>query len=114
VAHTLDSLVDSDLKICAEIFLDIHHNLLSRTGQEADVQKIVSHPQALAQCRGWLARHFPAAPVEEVASTAHAALKAAGDGTLAAISSALARRSGPKTGGEYRRSKQQYHALSDR
>jgi chorismate mutase/prephenate dehydratase len=91
VAHTLDSLVDSDLKICAEIFLDIHHNLLSRSGQDVDVQKIVSHPQALAQCRGWLARHFPAVPVEEVASTAHAALKAAGDGSLAAISSAMAK-----------------------
>jgi chorismate mutase/prephenate dehydratase len=91
VAHTLDSLVDSDLKICAEIFLDIHHNLLSCSGQDADVQKIISHPQALAQCRGWLARHFAAVPVEEVASTAHAALKAAGDGSLAAISSAMAK-----------------------
>lgn len=91
VAHTLDSLVESDLRICAEIFLDIHHNLLSRSGREADVQKILSHPQALAQCRGWLAGHFPAMPVEEVASTAHAAMKAAADGSLAAISSALAK-----------------------
>jgi chorismate mutase/prephenate dehydratase len=91
VAHTLDSLVESDLDICAEIFLDIHHNLLSRSGQPADVRTIISHPQALAQCRGWLARHLPAVPVEEVASTAHAALKAAGDGSFAAISSAMAK-----------------------
>jgi chorismate mutase/prephenate dehydratase len=91
VAHTLDSLVESELKICAEIFLDIHHNLLSRSGKESDVQRIISHPQALAQCRGWLARHFPSVPVEEVASTAHAAMKAAGDGSLAAISSAMAK-----------------------
>lgn len=91
VAHTLDSLVDSDLKICAEIFLDVHHNLLSRSGRSEDVQKIISHPQALAQCRGWLGRHFPGVPVEEVASTAHAALKAADDGSLAAISSAMAK-----------------------
>jgi chorismate mutase / prephenate dehydratase len=91
VAHTLDSLVESDLKICGEIFLDIHHNLLSRSGRGADVRKIISHPQALAQCRGWLARHFPAVAVEEVASTAHAALKASGDGSLAAISSAMAK-----------------------
>ena len=40
VAHTLDSLVDSDLQICAEIYLDIHHNLLSRSGKDADVQRI--------------------------------------------------------------------------
>ena len=91
VAHTLDSLVDSELKICAEIFLDIHHNLLSRSGQRADVQKIISHPQALAQCRAWLVRNFPSIPAEEVASTAHAAVKAVEDGSLAAISSTLAK-----------------------
>jgi chorismate mutase/prephenate dehydratase len=90
VAHTLDMLVDSELKICAEIFLDIHHNLLS-SGRPADIQRIVSHPQALAQCRGWLASHFPHVPVEEVASTAHAAIAAAADKTVGAISSALAK-----------------------
>ena len=91
VTHTFDSLVDSDLQICAEIYLDIHHNLLSRSGKETDVQRIISHPQALAQCRGWLARHFPAVAVDEVVSTAHAAMKAASDGSLAAISSAMAK-----------------------
>ena len=91
VVHTLDALVESELKICAEIFLDIHHNLLSRSGNQADIQRIVSHPQALAQCRSWLSRHFPSVPVEEVASTAHAAMKAADDGSLAAISSAMAK-----------------------
>lgn len=91
VAHTLDSLVESDLKICAEIFLEIHHHLLSLSGRAQEVKKIISHPQALAQCRGWLARHFPSVPVEEVASTAHAAAAAAADGALAAISSALAK-----------------------
>ena len=49
VAYTLDLLVDSDLKICAEIFLVIHHNVLSRSGRAEDIRKIVSHPQALAQ-----------------------------------------------------------------
>jgi chorismate mutase / prephenate dehydratase len=91
VTPTFDSLVDSDLQICAEIYLDIHHNLLSRSGREADVRRIISHPQALAQCRGWLARHFPSVAIDEVASTAHAAMAAAGDGSLAAISSALAK-----------------------
>jgi chorismate mutase/prephenate dehydratase len=90
VAHTLDMLVDSELRICAEIFLDIHHSLLS-SGRPADIQRIVSHPQALAQCRGWLASHFPHVPVEEVASTAHAAIAAAADKTVGAISSSLAK-----------------------
>lgn len=91
VAHTLDCLVESDLQICAEIYLDIHHNLLSKSGKPEDVRRILSHPQALAQCRGWLTAHFPKITVEEVASTAHGALAAANDGAIAAISSALAK-----------------------
>lgn len=91
VAHTLDCLVDSDLQICAEIFLDIHHHLLSLSGRADAVRRIISHPQALAQCRTWLAAHFPNIAVEEVASTAHAALAASKDGSVAAISSALAK-----------------------
>jgi chorismate mutase / prephenate dehydratase len=90
VAHTLDLLVDSDLRICAEAFLEIHHCLLSRTGQPEDLERIVSHPQALGQCRRWLAAHFPKAEIEEVASTAHAAMMAATDVKLGAISSSLA------------------------
>jgi chorismate mutase/prephenate dehydratase len=91
VAHTLDLLVESDLQICAEVFLDIHHSLLSRSGQSAEIERIVSHPQALAQCRAWLAGHFPNVAVEEVVSTAHAAMMAAKDAKLAAISSSLAK-----------------------
>ena len=90
VAHTLDCLVESELQICAEIFLDIHHNLLSRSGRAGEVQRILSHPQALAQCRSWLSDHFPNITVEEVASTAHAAQSASKDGALAAIASAMA------------------------
>jgi chorismate mutase/prephenate dehydratase len=91
VAHTLDCLVESELQICGEIFLDIHHNLLSRSGRAQDVRRVISHPQALAQCRGWVTAHFPQITVEEVASTAHAAIAAKNDGSVAAISSALAK-----------------------
>jgi chorismate mutase/prephenate dehydratase len=91
VGQTLDLLVESDLRICAEVFLDVHHNLLSRSGRAEDIEKIVSHPQALGQCRRWLAAHFPKVDVEEVGSTAHAAMMAAEDGKLAAISSTLAK-----------------------
>jgi chorismate mutase/prephenate dehydratase len=91
VAHTLDLLVESSVSICAEIFLDIHHSLLSRSGRGEDIQRIVSHPQALAQCRRWLADHFPNVTVDEVASTAQAAAMAAAEPSLGAISSSLAR-----------------------
>jgi chorismate mutase/prephenate dehydratase len=91
VAHTLDLLVESDVKICAEVFLEIHHLLLSRSGRGDAVRRIVSHPQALAQCRGWLATHFAGTEIEEVGSTAQAAAMAATDPALAAISSHLAK-----------------------
>jgi len=91
VAHTLDLLVESELKICAEAYLEIHHNLLSRSGRAEDIRAIASHPQALAQCRRWLVGHFPNAKIEEVASTAHAAMMAAANDDVGAISSALAK-----------------------
>ncbi|OGQ84241.1 MAG: chorismate mutase [Deltaproteobacteria bacterium RIFCSPLOWO2_12_FULL_60_19] len=91
VTHTLDLLVEAEVKICAEAYLDIHLYLLSRSGKAANIRKIVSHPQALAQCRGWLTSHLPKIPVEEVSSTAHAAELAAADPNLAAVSSRLAK-----------------------
>ena len=90
VTHTLDMLVEADVKICAEIYLEIHQCLLSRPGRSGQFQRIVSHPQAVAQCRDWLANHFPQVPVDEVASTAQAAQMAAQDATLAAIAGRLA------------------------
>lgn len=91
VAHTLDMLVETDVNICAEVFMEIHLFLLSRTGQAEEMQRIVSHPQALAQCRRWLADHYPNVKVDEVASTAQAALMAARDTSIAAVSSSLAK-----------------------
>lgn len=91
VTHTLDMLVEADVRICAEVSLDIHLNLLSRSGRAGDIQCIVSHPQALAQCRRWLASHFPQVKVDEVASTAQAAQMAVRDAGLGAIASSLAR-----------------------
>jgi len=91
VTHTLDMLVEADVRICAEVSLEIHLFLLSRSGRFEDIRRIVSHPQALAQCRRWLASHCPRVGVDEVASTAQAAEMAAQDGALAAIASALAK-----------------------
>lgn len=90
VTHTLDMLVEADVKICAEIYLEIHQCLLSRSGRSGQIQRIVSHPQAVAQCRDWLANHCPQVPVDEVASTAQAAQMAAQDPSLAAIAGRLA------------------------
>lgn len=89
VTHTLDMFVDSDLKINAEILLEISHDLLSRSGNLSDIRKVISHPQALGQCRAWLEENLPDIPQVDVSSTAQAAQMAAEDKTAAAISSEL-------------------------
>jgi chorismate mutase / prephenate dehydratase len=90
VSHTLDMFMQSDLKINAEVMLEVHHYLLSRTGRIEDIKRINSHPQPIAQCRNWLAEHLPDVPVMDVASTAVAAQIAGEDDTAAAIASELA------------------------
>jgi len=90
VSHTLDMFMESDLKINAEVLLEIHHYLLSRTGRLEDIKKVCSHPQPIAQCREWLAENLPNVPAVDVASTAVAAQIVSDDYTAAAIASELA------------------------
>jgi len=92
VNMTLDRLTVSDALICGELRLDITQHLLSRAGELSEIKRVISHPQALAQCRGWLAEHLPDVPTEEMLSTAAAAEAAASDATVAAIASELAAR----------------------
>jgi chorismate mutase/prephenate dehydratase len=90
VNHTLDSFIDSDVRICGEIVLEVSHCLLSRSGTVTDLQKVYSHPQAVAQCRRWLSENLPQASVIEVASTALAARLAKDDPQSGAVASELA------------------------
>jgi len=90
VNYTLDMFIDSELKIAAEIMLEVSHNLLSKTGRKADVKKIYSHPQAAAQCRVWLKENFSGVPIIEELSTAAAARRVMRDTGAAAIASELA------------------------
>ncbi len=90
VSHTLDMFMESDLKINAEILLGISHFLLSRSGRMADIKKVVSHPQALGQCRKWLEENLPDVPLVDVGSTALAAQMVLEDESVAAIASEMA------------------------
>ncbi|WP_303721266.1 prephenate dehydratase [Malonomonas rubra] len=90
VNHTLDMFIGSDLQVIAEVMLEISHNLLSKTGNIDQISKIVSHPQALAQCRHWFEANLPDVPLVDVGSTAAAAQLAAEDETAAAIASEAA------------------------
>lgn len=91
VNHTLDMFMESPLRICAEVVLKISHCLLARAGLDfASIFRVYSHPQALAQCRGWLTANMPGAARVEASSTAEAARMAREDVNGAAIASELA------------------------
>lgn len=93
VNHTLDCFVDSPLVIAAEIVVPVEHCLLARDGlSEANIERVYSHPQALAQCRSWLSNNLSRASLVQSASTADAARSAAGDTAGAAVAAELAAR----------------------
>ncbi|MDD5747378.1 MAG: prephenate dehydratase, partial [Candidatus Omnitrophica bacterium] len=89
VNHTLDMLVDSDLKICSEILLDISHNLLAKCPLEK-IKRIYSNPMVFGQCRSWLEGHVPNRELIEVSSTTRASEIAASEEGAAAIASSVA------------------------
>ncbi len=90
VAQTLDALAETELKIRAETLLDIDHCLLSKETALERIQRVYSHPHALAQCRRWLAENLPQAEAVPAKSTAAAAKIVAEEGFAAAIASHLA------------------------
>jgi chorismate mutase/prephenate dehydratase len=91
VAHTLDLLADSPLGVCAEVALAVRHCLLARDGTtRGAVRRVAAHPQALAQCRRWLAEHLPGVALEQEASNARAAERARDEPGVAAIASEAA------------------------
>lgn len=85
VTHTLDMFPRSPLKICGEVELRVHHNLVSNAGRPEDVQRVYAHQQALAQCREWLDRNLPHAERVALSSNAEAARRAAEETGTAAV-----------------------------
>src|SRR3954465_597753 len=89
VGRTLDLLLATPLRICAEIELRVQQNLLAK-GAMKDIRRIYSHAQSLAQCNGWLAQNLPHAERVAVASNAEAAQRAAKEEGAGAIAGELA------------------------
>jgi len=87
VSHTLDRFVESDLKVCGEIEMAIHHNLLSQSKSLAGIERIYSHQQSLSQCKTWIRQHLPSAECIAVSSNAEAARRVRHSPDAAAISS---------------------------
>ncbi len=69
VTYTYDMFITSPLNIIAEASEPIVHNLISRY-RLRDIEKIYTHPMALAQCRDWITKNLPKAEIIEVSSTA--------------------------------------------
>ncbi|MDE3074650.1 MAG: prephenate dehydratase [Chloroflexota bacterium] len=84
VGATLDSFVNSELKACAEVRLDIHQAFMSRVPMD-QVKVVYSHPQSLGQCRNWLRTHLSGVPLVEMASNVAAVQRAAQEEGSAAI-----------------------------
>ena len=87
---TLDRLLESPLLVEGEIRLPIDIHLLTNAGSIEQVERILSHPHAVAQCRRWLRANASGVKIEEVLSTSLAAKMAAEDPGLAALGSRLA------------------------
>lgn len=90
VRETIDNLLrfeNSQIRIRGELSLPIRHMLLSKADDISEIKKIISHPQALAQCSKYLFKNFRTVELGEVSSTSYAAQKAANanDSSIAAI-----------------------------
>ncbi len=85
VGRTLDLLVSTPLRICAEIELRVQQNLMVKDGKLQDIARVYSHAQSLAQCHGWLNQNLPAVERVPVVSNAEAARRASTEPGAAAI-----------------------------
>lgn len=84
VGVVLDALLDIRAPVVGEVVVPIRQCLMSR-GSMKDIKVILSHPQALGQCRRYIREHFPHAEVRTTGSTSHAARLAQEFPEMAAI-----------------------------
>lgn len=91
VGEAFDALLETPLSLCGEIMLRVRHNFLAASPiLPEEVKTVYGHPQALAQCRRWLAQNAPKAALAAMESNAAAARYVAQSGAgkkIAAIAS---------------------------
>ncbi|HID16935.1 TPA: prephenate dehydratase [Candidatus Bathyarchaeota archaeon] len=91
VSLALDLLLESELKVCGEVEERVSHNLIARPGTKmGEVRTVISHPQALAQCRKFIEKNLRHAKIKEANSTAIAVKIARKVKGMAAIGTELA------------------------
>lgn len=90
VDYTLDMFLRSPLKICGEVELRVHHNLISRHDSVSDIKRVYTHQQSLGQCREWLNNNLASVERLAVSSNAEGARRAADEEGSAAIAGEIA------------------------
>ncbi len=90
VPETLDQFPQTNVKICAEMYIPIHHHLVSTATSLGEIERVYAFGQPFMQCKRWLKGNIPNAEIIETAPTARAAQKALEDPKGAAICNALA------------------------
>lgn len=85
VTQSMDLFVNTGARICGEVNLRIHHNLLTHAPDLKSVKRIYSHQQSLAQCRSWLTANMQGVECVTKSSNAEAARCAAQESDSAAI-----------------------------
>ncbi len=90
VPETLDTFMNSNLRVVSEIYQPIAHNLLTKCESLEQIKRLYSHFQPVAQCRQWLKNHLSHVQQIEASSTSKAAEMAAADPESAAIATNLA------------------------
>ena len=87
VTRSLDLFLHTPTHVVGEVSLLVRHNLLRSSESLEDIQAVLAHPQALAQCQEWLKKHLPDAECRAVSSNAEGARLAATNPAWAALAS---------------------------
>lgn len=90
VPETLDMFPQTNVKICAEVYIPINHHLVSIAKSIDEIERVYAFSQPASQCRRWLRAHLPNAEIVDVAPTVRAAERAKEDPHGAAIANSLA------------------------
>ena len=92
VGRSLDLMPNTPMKVCGEVIVRIHHNLMAKKPPKdlGDVKRVFSHGQSLGQCHEWLNANLPRAERIAVASNAEAARRAADEEDSAAVAGEMA------------------------
>lgn len=87
IARSLDLFLATPLHIVGETSLLVRHNLLRQSNSLEGIEVVLAHPQALAQCQGWLNTHLPDVERRAVSSNAEGARLATTNPAWAGIAS---------------------------